>query len=155
MLQHVFLDIISLDSWIVALVTTETPLPWMCWHVLYEVSPLCGVRNGLFHWTSEHVPFENISPWAGISAVFATIRLSASGWIWSTSAILNFFMICVFSVCWRLQSIGIIEKNKVILAKAISWSGTLQWWQLWWWWWYPAEKNVRTLASFRYTYSVY
>ena len=27
------------------------------------------------------------------------------------------FMICVFSVCWRLQSIGITEKNKVI------WSG--------------------------------
>ena len=24
------------------------------------------------------------------------------------------FMICVFSVCWRLQSIGITEKNKVI-----------------------------------------
>ena len=46
------------------------------------------------------------------------------------------FIICVFSVCWRLQSIGITEKNK---ARAISWSGTLQWWQLWWWWWWWPE----------------
>ena len=57
--QHVFLDIISLDAWIVALVTTETPLPWMCWHVLFEVAPLCegrgtmGAFKGLLPWISE------------------------------------------------------------------------------------------------------
>ena len=45
MLQHVFLDIISLDAWLVALVTTETPLPLMCWHVLFEVTPLCEGRG--------------------------------------------------------------------------------------------------------------
>ena len=53
MLQHVFLEIISLDAWIVAL-----------------------------------VDFGHL------------------GKFW--------FMICVFSVCWRLQSIGIAEKNKLI-----------------------------------------
>ena len=59
MLQHVFLDIISLDAWIVALVTTETPLPWMCWHVLFEVAPLCegrgtmGAFKGLLPWKNE------------------------------------------------------------------------------------------------------
>ena len=59
MLQYVFLDIISLDAWIVALVTTEMPLPWMCWHVLFEVAPLCegrgtmGAFKGLLPWISE------------------------------------------------------------------------------------------------------
>ena len=59
MLQYVFLDIISLDAWIVALVTTEMPLPWMCWHVLFEVAPLCegrgtmGAFKGLLPWKNE------------------------------------------------------------------------------------------------------
>ena len=81
MLQHVLLDIISLDAWIAALVTTETPLPWMCWHLLFEVTPLCegrgtmGAMKGLFPWITEHVPFENMCPCEGIFALFATIRL--------------------------------------------------------------------------------
>ena len=82
MLQHVFLDIIiSLHAWIVALVTTETPLFWMCWHVLFEVTPLCeltmGAMKGFFPWRSLHVPFENMCPCGGIFALFATIRLSS------------------------------------------------------------------------------
>ena len=55
--------------------------PLMCWHVLFEVTPLCegrgtmGAMKGLFPWMSEHVPFENMCPCGGIFALFATIRL--------------------------------------------------------------------------------
>ena len=41
MLPHVSLEITSLVGWIVALVTTEIPLPWVCWYVLFEVIRSC------------------------------------------------------------------------------------------------------------------
>lgn len=41
MLPHVSLGITSLVGWIVALVTTEILLPWVCWYVLFEVIRSC------------------------------------------------------------------------------------------------------------------
>ena len=59
-----FLDIISFDAWIVALVTTETPFPWMCWRVLFWSDPsVCGVCEG----RGENVPFGKM--WRNICTV--------------------------------------------------------------------------------------
>ena len=75
MLQHVFLDIISLDAWIAALVTTETPFLWMCWQVLFWSDPSVCLKEevqwmqwkGFFPWMSENVPFEKM--WRNIRTV--------------------------------------------------------------------------------------
>ena len=93
MLQHVFLDIISLDAWIVALVTTEMPLPWMCWHVLFEVAPLCEGRGTMG-------AFKGLLPWI------------SEGWVW--------FNPCSTVDHWYTCTLKVVPSYRVYLCQKIK-----------------------------------
>ena len=149
MLQNVFLEIISLDAWIVALITTECvdmcSLKWrLCekkevqWEQLkgfsHEWVSMCLLRIfapfatiRLFSSVDSHVDSKPASLIARVVALWANKRFVSAlnshvgfqiGKFGSKLQSLHqfgfWFMICVFSLCWRLQSIGIAEKNKLI-----------------------------------------
>ena len=90
MQHHVCHEMTSIVGWIVALVTPEALLPWMCCHVLFECTwPwerrfTLGAMKCFFPWVSEQVPLENIWRFAGEVTLFAMIWLCS----WMDSGVL-------------------------------------------------------------------
>ena len=77
MLPHVYLEITSSVTWIVALITEELLPPWMCWYMSFKVSALFERRFTLvatewfFIWMYEHLLLEGTCCCAGKVALFA------------------------------------------------------------------------------------